>query len=282
MSKVFICLLACFALHNLSETLIFLQLSSPINIDLTLRVYYVATIMICILLCLYAIEVSELKHLRTLNRTLSTWGLLIVALLLFTSQIVAGYSNFDYAMMHVKGITAIRGNYYWVFQLTVLFMLLFVTTVLITGYLQARQHAVQIRCIYTLLALSPLILVCTLVLGLMAINFNVNAMVLLPLASTPVLIFLAVKTEFGHKVKDIRTIVPYSLEKNTLNEIQNITSKYAMENQSHKEAIANIEKCLVVYKNAKAGNNVSKTAQSMGLPRSTLYAIFKRLGIPRT
>ncbi len=261
------------AMHNVCEFLTYSNFLAGKSPDLLFRSYYVLLCGMLAYMLAYAAEVSNLKP-KWLYPLLVAICTIVGSAILFTDLVVAGYTTIGYS------ITAIRAEHYWLFQLTALPLLISTAAVLIAGYIKSDEHIIQIRCLYTLLGLAPLIICIISVIVLMAMGFKINAMMIIPISST-LFILITLKTEAQHRLTDVRRMIPYSIERTTSNEIQNVISNYAMENKSHKEAIADIEKLLVVYKNTKTGNNVSKTAESMGLPRSTVYAIFKRLEISR-
>ena len=58
-----------------------------------------------------------------------------------------------------------------------------------------------------------------------------------------------------------------------------IFSRYAQDEVNYRDGMAEIEKLLVLHKHSKSEGNVSQTAASMDIPRSSLYSIFRRLEI---
>ncbi|NKB78130.1 MAG: hypothetical protein GKR96_14135 [Gammaproteobacteria bacterium] len=107
---------------------------------------------------------------------------------------------------------------------------------------------------------------------------HVNAMIVLPLATTA-FILISLKGKSTHQLTDLRRYLPFSLEKKASKEIKKVINLYAQEEHPHASSMTEIERILVQYKHAKSGNNPSKTAKSMDIPRATLYSKFRKLNI---
>lgn len=272
--NLFIGLVAMSAIHNLNEIITYTSFLMGFSPEYLFRVYYVITCGLLGFMSIYAIDVSQISQLKIIKKPIAITCLIVGAIILTSDQIVSGYTAINYS------ITAIRAPNYWLFQIAAISMLLITLFALITGYLKAKDHYVQIRCLYIFMAILPLLLVGFGVIILMNLGYKVNAMMAVPIA-TSLFVFIAFKSEIKHKLSDLRRLLPYSHERVASHHIQQVLSDYAMENKTHKDAINEIEKVMVTYKNAKTNHNVSKTADSMSMPRSTLYAIYKRLDISR-
>ena len=112
----------------------------------------------------------------------------------------------------------------------------------------------------------------------MALNLNINATVFVPIMIS-VFLYITVKSEAQHKLTDLRRFMPFSPERKTSQDIMELFSSYARDETTYRESVNEIEKLLVMHKYNKNEKNASATAETMGMPRSSLYSIFNRLGI---
>jgi len=270
-SKPFYLMVLVFALHHSCETVLLIQNIKDITSLLTLKIYYALTIFALLFIQFYSLHVSKIKRSFLINLFI-LFSLTIVCLILFSNKVIEGNFSINYSN------SAAKGPLYILFQVYSLIGLSTVITTLIFGYRKANSHLIQIRCAYILLAFTPLILSCFSILILMAIGINLNATMILPLAISTFL-YIIVKGESVHKLTDIRRFMPYSSERKTSQEVMEIYSRYAQDEISYRDCMSEIEKLLVIHKYSKNDKNASATAETMGMPRSSLYSIFNRLGI---
>jgi len=236
-----------------------------------MKVYYSLTVLTLLSIMIYSLEVSQTKRNIASNLIIVASALLTVSIL-FSNKIIAGNYSISYSS------TAIKGPFYALFQAYGVIGLLTIVTILLNGYKTATTHLTQIRCAYILLAFSPLILSCFLVLAMMSVGIMINATIILPITIS-VFLFIIIKGESIHKLTDLRRFMPFSPERKTSQEIMELYSSYAQDEISYRDCMAEIEKQLVLHKYSKSDNNASATAKSMGMPRSSLYSIFNRLKI---
>ena len=271
-SDTFFGLILMFSAQNLCEIFLFLHFYSFTNADYIMRAYYCSTFWVIAYMSCYALEVSKVNIAEYFKKSVFAFTVIVSGLIFFSDLIVAGYKPIEYA------VTALKGANYWVFQFSVILAISFTALILVIGYIKSKSHTVQIQCAYTLSALLPLLVAGLLIVSLMAMGFKVNAMTLLPIASTLFLLITLI-SETKHNVTDIRRFIPGSIENKIHNEVLSIFPKFSAEEINYKEALTELEKLLVSYKYQKTGGNVSETAKSMDMPRPTLYSIFKRLDI---
>ena len=174
--------------------------------------------------------------------------------------------------------TAIKGDFYPVFQLFTLFMLGLTIAVLIRGYLRPKDHLMQIQCSYTLLAILPLVLSCIVLIVIMALGYRVNGALIMPILQVAFTL-ITLLGESKHQITDVRRFMPYSAERHAANEIMDIFSSFARDEISYRDGVSEIERLLVLHKYEANDRNASMTAQLMKMPRSSLYSVFNRLGI---
>jgi len=272
-SKIFFTMVMIFACHNVAELLGYVEFIQGMQLESLIRWYYVMSVCGLAAMLIYSIEICKLySNPRNLNLAIVSLVTIVSLIVLFTDMIVAGSIPIGYS------VTAEKGQYYWIFQLTSLTTYVGLLWNLIRGYSRAEDHITEIRCSYTLFALAPIMLVSLTLLGLMAVGITLNAALLMPIASSLFLI-ITLKAESKHGLTDVRRHIPYSLERKTSNEIMDIFSKYAQDEINYRDSMAELEKLLVTHKHDKHGGNVSTTAASMDIPRSSLYSIFRRLEI---
>ncbi len=272
-STYFKLMIMLFASHNLCEVLVFWEYFRGINANYLLRTYYVISLAVLLSIIFAIADISNQK--QRVNATPISFIFTIASLaILFSNKIVAGATELGYVL------TAVRGAYYWVFQTVALVFLAQMIYLLVSGYRSKQSHESQIRCAYTALALVPQLLAVIAVITLMHFGFKVNGAVIFPVATT-LFLFIMFASEDQHKITDIRRFIPFSEERRTSNQIMDIFSKYAQDKSSYRESISEIEKLLVEHKYEKHDRNATYTAESMGMPRSSLYSLFNRLGVKK-
>jgi len=278
-SKVFAVMVSAFAIHNVCEVLVILQGGGVVSYSMILPFYYVSSIGAVLAILLYASEVSRIRVPQIKFGAVFA-AVALSGLVLFSQSIIGGERTLGYS------VTAIRGSMYWMFQAFSLLAFVAAVILLIKGTQHSNEggsrdlddHLVEIQSSYTLLALSPLVIVSLVIMIAMNIGLKMNAVWLLPMA-TALFLVITLKSEAQHKLTDLRRFVPWSRERKTSREIMEIFSGYTRDDTSYRDAVGEIEKLLVMHKYQKSGGNASKTAQQMGMPRSSLYSIFNRLSI---
>ena len=212
-SRVFYGMILIFAIHNLCEVAAYIQFSEGIISEFLLRAYYAATFGFISYMCLYAIEVSKLNWLRRLSIPICAWMAVACLLVFFTDYLISGIQPMEHA------VTAVPGAYYFLFSITALFSFLFVVGSLVRGYVSAPNHKVQVQCLYTLAAMSPIVLLGFIVIPLMSMGIEINAAGSLPICTTLFLI-ITLKSESKHGFSDVRRFLPFSRERKISNEVQ--------------------------------------------------------------
>ena len=270
-SRPLMIMVLIFAIHNLCEVLVFWEFFSGSRAEYVLRAYYVISIVSLAWIAYYGSIVSKQEHLYYKAIVVP----IVVAMcgaILFTDYIMAGSRPLGYIA------TAIRGEYYGLFQIVSLAFTVYMIMLLVSGYRSSGENSVQIRCAYAGLALVPQFAAQFITITLMNMGLPVNAAMFFPIATTLFLLIL-VMSERKHGLSDIRRFIPFSDERKTSAEIMEIFSKYAQNEEEYRQAINEIEKLLVTHKYEKNNRNASSTAEQMGMPRSSLYSLFNRLDI---
>ncbi len=274
-SIIFLSLIVVFAIHNTIEFIGYFYLQNNQMVEILFRLYYVATTYVILYMLLHALSVSKLENKASVT-ALITIATALSGLMLFSDQVITGLYSIGYT------VSALKGPHYWSFATFILISLCSSFGVLVYGYRTAQSQIDSVRCMHSMLALSPMLLVCAAAIIFKIADININATGLIPIATTLFLI-IVVNTESKHKLSDLRRIMPLSAERETTNNLMDLLDNYIQNgNQSnvYKELQEGIEKEIIMYSLKKCDNNITYTAKMMGLKnRSTLYSMINRLDI---
>jgi len=274
-SILLLSLIVVFACHNAIELIGYIQFLHNQSVEALFRIYYIATIFLLMYVLLHGLALSRLESIYT-TATLILLASTLSSLVAFTDIIIAGQYSIGYAM------TAVEGSHYWLFSLYLLVILLCNIAALLYRYRSAASELEAIRCLYSLFALSPVMLTALLVTALKATDTSLNAAALGPI-STALFLLIVLKGESKHKLSDIRRFLPFSPEKRISNNLISLVDAYVhVDNQNHgfKALQVGIEKEIILYTLGKYDNNITHAAEAMGLKnRTTLYSMMSRLDI---
>jgi len=160
--------------------------------------------------------------------------------------------------------------------------LLLSSAALIYRYKSSASQLESTRSLYSLFALSPVILACFLAMLFRILEMDINGAGMLPIATTLFLI-IVLKGESKHRLSDIRRFLPLSPERAISANVMELVDAYVNQDKkadAYKTLQAGIEKEIICYTLDKCNNNRSQTTEMMGLKnRSTLYSMMKRLEI---
>lgn len=274
-SIVFLSLIIIFASHNAIELSGYIQFSMGSTDSPLFRPYYAATIFVLLYILLHGLAVSETGN-KYITGVLVLIASTLSVLILFTDTVVAGYFPIGYT------VTAIVGEYYWIFVAYVLIVLCANSFLLIYSYRRSASQLISIRCKYSLLALSPVMLVFFFVIIFKLTGIGISAVGLIPIATTLFLV-IVIKTESKHKLSDVSRLMPLSPERVTASKFMDLLDSYVKNSNEvdiYKHLQDGVEKEIILYSLNKCNHNVTHTAQMMGLRnRSSLYSMMNRLGI---
>lgn len=274
-STLFMSLIFVFAFHNAIELIGYIQFLNNQSVEILFRLYYVATVYLLMYVLLHGLAVSRLESIYTIIVLIST-ATILSGLILFTNAIITGQHAIGYS------VTAIKGDYYLFFALYLLIILFSNVAALLYRYKNAATELELIRCLYSLFALSPVMLIALLVIILKGVEADFNAAGLGPIA-TALFLIIVLKGELEHKLSDIRRFLPFSPEhKITKNLMVHVDAYIKADSQTnaYKNLHASIEREIIFYTLNKCNNNISKATEMMGLKnRSTLYSMMSRLDI---
>jgi DNA-binding protein Fis len=274
-SLLLLSLIFVFAFHNAIELGGYIQFLNGHSLEAFFRPYYVATIYLLMYMLLHGLAISRLENIYTTISLVSSATILSV-LVLFTDIIVAGQYSIGYS------VAAVKGPYYGLFMVFLLATLFANIAALLYRYRSASSPLESIRCLYSLFALSPVILVALLVITLKINGIDFNAAILGPVA-TALFLVIVIKGESKHKLSDVRRLLPFSPERTVANNLMTLVDGYVHnghQTDAYKNLHIGIEKEIIFYTLNKCNNNITQTTEMMGLKnRSTLYSMMSRLGI---
>lgn len=261
-------LVVIFATHNVCELLLFLNFSQPNGLTVHfLSVYYAITFVLIATACSLAFKVAEITKndfLNIVEKLIWVGAGIGLFLSLFTEEIVSGVRDLSYSS------TAIKGDSYWLFQLTSAVTAIGSAAALFKGQLVATDSRQKTRCLFMLSAYIPLVVGALSVLFMMNMGLQINATGILPITIS-LFIWILVYSERRHRLTDIRRVVPGTRENKVAQQLQEVFTKYAAGDMGYQDASNEIELLLLAYSYDKHSGNVLQTAKFMKVGRSTLY-----------
>ena len=276
-SIIFLSLIAIFALHNAVElfALSYMLFYQSSHIEQILRPFYIITVFAIMYITLHALTVSEIIN-KTMTVCLITIATITSSLILLSDLVIAGHYSIGYS------ISAVKGDYYWLFAATAILGISTSVSVLAYGYRNAATQIKSTRCLYSIYALIPIFLVGLTTVTCKLLNIPFNATAIMAIAST-LFLFIVIKTESKHKLSEIKRLLPMSLERKTADNFLNMLDEYVQNSNKedvYKNLQSSIEREIICYSLEKSNNNITHTANMMGLKnRSTLYSMLNRHGI---
>lgn len=272
-SNALIGLISVFVLHNVSELLLFNSFVQQVDANYLIRIFYVTATIAPAYSLYYVLALGKNQPKKPILFGAGAVALSLVVLMLFTDTLVSGATALTYT------ITAIKGNYYWVYQSLLLMNSMAVLVCLVYNYRKSATPQEEVRNFYALASMIPLIVVVPGVVILMKLGVAINATFILPIASTAFLLILIKGKYTDTLLYDPRGFVPYSLEGQLSTLISQANAQYNFENMSHKELMTKLERAVIIYKYQKNDKNITRTAKSMQMKRTSLYGKFNQLEI---
>ena len=267
-SKAFLFFVMWLAMHNLAELLLFYHYFMETDATLSMKIYYVCSVGVLVGMCVYAIEVSGFVYYEKMIKPIVFVSGLFAVLIVVTPLVIQGSIPISYS------VTAIKGDWYLIFQATIIFTMFFSLFVLFKGVFSGQEEK-KLRCSYALIALMPLIVIVIVVLVLMFLNFEVNAMGVVPIGTTLV-ILITLQGELKYNMTSMRMFLPFCKERRVALDLLHIISRYSTSGNLHKETMHEIEKLLFEYAYEQSSYCKTKTAKHLGISRSTLYGMLER------
>lgn len=272
-SKILLGLIAVLAIHNIVELMMFSNLLNEHNSEILLRCYYVCVTTVSAYVVYYSVDSDKLPLSFYVGLIYAVWAVVLSILFLASDSIVNG------AMPLTFSVTAIKGDSYWLFQTFALSAIAITWYFLHFNYKASTTPEEEIRNYYALISITPLFLGAGLVMILMLFGVAINAAAVFPISSTLFLLILVHGKHSSSIKADPRDVIPFAQKSELATILGHVSYQYRIGNISHKDLMSKIEKAHIMHKLSFYEFNVSKTAKSMGISRSTLYSKFKILGI---
>ena len=271
--NMFTVMLAISALHSLSELIVVSTFFLDRDANLLMRLYYVMSVWWLGFALMYVFELINSKNI--FNYIVITLATVTSALFLFTNLVISGYESNGYVP------TAKKESFYWIFQVFALGTISSSIIILCKKAFFSNTEVdiqKQLQSFYLLIGfLSPFIAVLA-VIFLMQIGVNINAVAVIPIATTLFVIFM-IKSEQDHRLIDLRRFIPWSRENRASKKANLIFSKLALKEITLKEAENEFQKLAIQYQKDLTNNNISAAARNLGVSRSSLYAKIDKLSM---
>jgi len=261
-------LLGFLAVHNLSEFLVISRLFSGEVSDTLLRLYYVSALFSVAYMCIFAMSVAH-TH-KAANFIVLGLTFIVSTLIVTTDSIVTGAISVGYT------VTAIKGSYYFVFQLLSLSGFSLILFTLVGRYLTTRDSQVQLKCFYAAFTLSPIIIISFIVIMMMQFGYQYTGALLLPFASTFFLV-LVILTEEHNDLMKISYRLPFSKKRAAEKEFLTVFRSHMNDELGLVETKNELEKILIQSALDSSHGNVTRAADKLMIKRSTFYSIINRL-----
>ena len=263
---------AIFCMHNLAELLLYSSaIQDGLATEFLLRCYYACTSLIVIYCFVYVMNEKQFYWQKVLFFIISTFCALVLSLLFFTNLIISGYLEWSYTF------TAIKGSYYFVFQVFAVLGMLGMSGALIYNFMKSQSEKERAHYCYALIGLTPLVMACFGVISLMLLGYKVNAAMLLPIAST-IFLMITLKGKMSDPAESaFLSFVPFTLEYQLRKQVKLAQLNYINKSNSHQETMMTIEKALLEYQRDKHDGSVAKASKTIGIMRSTFYSKMNRL-----
>ena len=272
-TKTFLALLIVLSIANVLELLSYYYKDTLPGTLIALRIYYVTLL----LLFAFLFQISVLILDETVGKKVGLGNYILsggMALaMLFTDLFITGATSLGYT------VTRIAGEYYPVFQLYAVLMLILSISTCIYGFKKAEHHFTRIQSMYVLIAVFFLALPIVIAIVLMLFEIKVNAAIILPIGTS---IFLVVMT-YGLNAEglyDLRVWIPgtvmfklhRSFHKEFMLNLDGTEMSAKERNQAH-------EKRYIIQALIQANGNQKKAAKLLDVSESTISLKRKKYNI---
>ncbi len=271
-SSTFVSLFVTLTLLNLCEVLAYIQFTNDQTAFWLLKAYYVVCLYCLCYLTLYAVEVAVGGLRKSVSLIFIGFASLLAVGVLSTDLFLIGTKSIGYSL------TAVHGPYFPLIRFVFIAQTCLFASVLAWGLLYSKNAECRDQAMYTLICLSPIILTALSVNVVQAFGIELSNSMIMPFATT-VFLFLVCYFEPKSKLTRIRMYLPRSRERKLTKEVFDLATEFALEGKSIQDVKTELERALLLYSLEKNGNVITRTADSIGINRTSLYTAMKRLGI---
>lgn len=271
-SIIFISLCYCFFAQNIAECAGFIQHQSGDSAGFIVRAYLTASVCGLALICVYALAITHSKTYKSFAKILGAVSFMLIMIIWLTDLIAVGAVSINYTY------AVDRGELYWSYHVFAGSCFLITSLNLLLGIFRSNNPITVVQCGYTLAGILPIALAGFGVMAAMASGYQVNAVGIMPIATT-LFLLLTLRSEDKHNLTDIRKYLPYSRERIMTNEMMDLISSYSLGQIDYKEYKKGTEKLAVKYQLSRTNGNVSNAAKLMKVDRTTVAHMVKRHGL---
>jgi len=246
----------------------FISYENVIAIEILVRFFYALSFLSIAYFLSHAIEVCTVKP-GGLTQQIEN-GVWIVALCgailsIVTDEIITG---FRYLLFTV---TADQGEIFWIRLTHAILAMLTASVILIKEWVDQTDHTKKKHCLCLIIAYASFALFAVIVTMMMRYGVQISFALAFPFFSTFALCLITYGNfRYGWLTTPINN-APEQLEISEKSQLDNIFTNYTDGKYSFNEASEKIDLLLLMHAYNKHDGNMMKTAEAMGLGRSTLY-----------
>jgi len=264
-----------FAALNLCEVIAFIAFYNGSLAEPLIRAYYCCMYFGLAYLGLYSLEVSNIKPSKATTAVVLGGTTAMCVFTIFTDLLVAGSKRTEYAL------GGLDGPYFIVVSAFIFSSIVFTFFILVRSVWKSPSGEQKTKSGFILLALMPLLLSSLVIIIARNIGYHVYSASITPIATTAFMIII-LWGEKSHRMYDIRRWLPFSAERRWANRMVELSYLCSLDKVSHRDAVNEFEKQLIELKLERSDYNMKDTAQNLGLNRTSLYSMVKRLGVKQS
>jgi len=253
-----------FAINNFAEYLV-LTSGGMVESSFVVRAYHPTAIAVLVYGLIYSIGVSKLLIDRVFIGFSFFFGIILSIGILVSDYIVLGGIQKSYY------VTAIKGEFYYLFPLFVLSMCLLISYVLVRNVKNSEDETVRTEALWMMLAIVPSLLITFSCVILMALEFNLNALVFTPIGSTLFLIITLISYNKGINKKDPRKYIPLTRENSFSKAVTSAENAFLTGNLSQFDFESRIAEAALSYSANKIDENDIQEPEIKGLHKPEFY-----------
>lgn len=253
-----------FAINNFAEYLV-LTSGDMVESSFVARAYHPTAIAVLIYGLIYSMGASKLLVDKVLICVSFFFGVALSVGILISDYIVLGGIQKNYY------VTAIRGEFYYLFPLFVLSMCLLISYVLVRNIRNSKNEIVRTEALWVMLAIVPSLFITFSSVILMALEFNLNALVFTPIGSTLFLIITLISYNKGIKKKDPRKYIPLTRENSFSKAITSAENAFLTGNLSQFDFESRVTEAALLYSANKTEENGLKEPKVKGLHKPEFH-----------
>ncbi|TBR37923.1 hypothetical protein CBF23_013440 [Marinomonas agarivorans] len=188
---------------NLLELLGFFSLAQN---STALKLYYFTAVFTFFYLAVVCSDISQSCQ------WLKSDFLLVAVSILAVTIFLTSYMVVDFKPLPNGSITKVAGEYYFIFQIYAISILLLALNVLIRRLVTRCDYQLRVQCLIALLAFTPFILVILSLMFVMQLGYQINMVGFLSLA-TSFMLLMFISLSDKHKLFTMMSFVPFSRER---------------------------------------------------------------------